>query len=190
MSKGSKGGGNSGLVAIVVGCFGFFGVREKLNGDALLAAQMQLKTLRDEITQVERNRSLSEIRAIELGYQIRQKVTEADVIRHYIDSLPFPAWIKKQRDDGQFVMVMINAAYEHKYDIRKARYEGNTDFEVWPHDVAQQYQNNDILVMESRGYHKSVEEVIENGKKLKRVVWKFSLKFNDGTFGVGGIITE
>lgn len=155
-----------------------------------MEAQQEMRALRDEVSLAEKERVKAEIRAIDLSYQIKRKINEVDVIRHYIDSLPFPAWIKKQRKDGAFVMVMINAAYEHKYSVRKARYEGRTDFDVWPHDVAQQYQNNDILVMESKGYHKSVETVIEEGKTLKRVVWKFSLVFDDGSLGVGGIITE
>lgn len=181
---------NVSLVTLIVGLLGLWGVREKSNSKQIETYQKRLADTQSRLDSEEKDRIKAEIRAIEMSFEIKRKVTESDIIERYIDSLPFPAWIKRQERDGDIVMVMINRAYEIKYDIKKARYEGKTDAQVWPRDLAKNFEKNDRLVLESKGYHRSNEKVIEDGKTKTVEVWKFSLEFQDGSFGIGGLIVE
>ena len=63
--------------------------------------------------------------------------------------IPLPSWLK----DIDGTMLAVNDAYERYFLIpngfSKSDYVGQTDFDVWNEEVAQQYIDNDILVLQS-----------------------------------------
>lgn len=128
---------------------------------------------------------------VELQALLRDNITRNGLYQTFLDGLPFPAWIKKMGDDGKFVMVMINNAYAHKFNISKDRYEGATDEEVWGKHIAKGFSISDSEVFESKGFVLTREYFPESGAGSKPAwhsIWKFSLKLGEEVYGVGGVV--
>lgn len=73
------------------------------------------------------------------------------VISLLIDLNPFPQWIKRLDTEPSgapaFRMLRINAAYERRWGIKRERYEGKLDSEVWPPDIAESFRDNDLVAV-------------------------------------------
>jgi len=118
-------------------------------------------------------------------------VTRTSLFQSFLDSLPFPAWIKRKDKDGVFRMVMINNAYVHKFGKSKARYKNATDEEMWGKEVAQGFVAADEKVFKSKGYLLTKELFPKRGGTSEATwhsVWKFSVMLGDEKYGVGGIV--
>jgi two-component system sensor histidine kinase UhpB len=63
--------------------------------------------------------------------------------RVFMDNSPALAWAK----DEQGRYVYLNAAYERQMQVRLADWLGRTDFDVWPHEVAEVFWANDQKVL-------------------------------------------
>jgi hypothetical protein len=76
---------------------------------------------------------------------------------HFLDGLPFPAWLKQEVviDKGlptehvEFRMVHLNERYTESFGKTLGAYQGRTDYEIWPEDVAQEFFANDYSVLTS-----------------------------------------
>lgn len=178
-SKGFLGG----LMSIAVGVVGIWGTREFFLSEKINEVQTQVEKCRDSVTE-------AKIQVIQLTYDLKVKVNKHKIIEKYLDSLPFPAWVKQQTNDGQFVMIMINDAYVNLFGKSKELYQGKTDFEIWPEDLAKVYHMNDRIVAETFDYHRSLEYVLIDGRKRQVEVWKFSVRLSETVYGVGGIIVD
>tara|TARA_R110000744_G_scaffold147612_7_gene260591 strand:+ start:4888 stop:5637 length:750 start_codon:yes stop_codon:yes gene_type:complete len=127
----------------------------------------------------------------ELRGELKSNITRSGLYQSFLDSLPFPAWIKIKEPDGKFRMVMINDAYVHQFGISKARYQGSTDAELWSAEVARGFTETDEEVFKSKGYVLAKELFPVNGKNSKLAwhsVWKFSVLIGKEKYGVGGIV--
>lgn len=108
----------------------------------------------------------------------------------FIEHMPLPCWAK----DLNFKMIWINAEYEQNWNIKKSQYEGKTDFDVWPKEIADQFRYHDLLVMQNKTLLETIEEVPIDRHKVKDLErWKI-LKFpiyKDGELvGIGGIAQQ
>ena len=131
------------------------------------------------------------VQNVELQARLRDNITRTDLYQVFLDGLPFPAWIKQRNSEGVFVMVMINTAYEHRFGVSKARYEGSTDEEIWGAEVSQGFFISDNDVFVSKGYTLTREyfpSTAGGSDPAWYSVWKFSLKLGDNKYGVGGVM--
>lgn len=123
--------------------------------------------------------------------ELTVSVTRASLFQSFLDSLPFPAWIKHKDKDGVFRMVMINNAYAHKFGKTKARYKNATDEEMWGKEIADGFVAADEKVYNSKGYllTKELFPKGRDGSEIKwHSVWKFSVMLGSEKYGVGGIV--
>lgn len=107
----------------------------------------------------------------------------------FIENLPLPAWAKDM--DGK--MLWINSEYSMQFGIKPNEYEGRTDYDVWPFEIAEKLRKHDLEVARSGLTMRFKEEVPEtwgepNSRILIWTVQKFPIYGPDGKItAVGGI---
>lgn len=105
--------------------------------------------------------------------------------------IPLPMWLKNEKG----MVLFANKHYEDMFlkPIGKSisDYVGNTDFHVWPRDVALQFRAHDAQVIRNKAPLRVIEEIIvEDGRKLYLDVLKYP-RFSEGqTIGVAGIVLD
>jgi hypothetical protein len=104
--------------------------------------------------------------------------------------IPIPSWLK----DLDGTMLALNEAYEDNFlkplGLCRADYLGKTDFDIWDEDVAKEYQQNDVAVLQSpEKVWFGDERIIINGVDVTKE-WK-TLKYvrfaGDLEVGIGGM---
>lgn len=107
----------------------------------------------------------------------------------FIENCPLPTWCK----DVNGTMVWINNEYEQQWGIKSSMYEGRTDFDVWPADIAAAFRRHDQLVIAQKHTLVTVEAVPDrlndpNSPRREWRIWKFPVVNNTGdVVAVGGI---
>lgn len=100
---------------------------------------------------------------------------------------PLPMWLK----DTKGIILSVNRSYEETFLIPLNKtandYIGNTDFAVWPPEIAAQFQKNDSHVLKTGKPWRGVEEIqtetgIQKWNVLKYVRYAGTIKL-----GVAGI---
>ncbi len=102
----------------------------------------------------------------------------------FMNNNPAIAWVK----DDQGRHVYLNKTYEKRFGVTLEKWFGKTDFEVWPHDIAQTFWKNDQAVLASGKPIETVEETTEsNGSRAFWFNFKFPFQDSTGTRFVGGM---
>jgi PAS domain-containing protein len=83
-----------------------------------------------------------------------------------LSKMPYPAWVKVAQRDPKtgrvsFYMQYMNQSYTDWFGVRREDYIGKTDWDIWTHDVALSYYNNDASVLASQRAQRFTE-AIEN----------------------------
>jgi len=93
---------------------------------------------------------------------LRQRTDELNKRENYlrasIDNLPFFFWLK----DAEHRFLAVNNVFAEACGRNPTDIVGLTDFDVWPHELAEGYRKDDIEVIASRK-EKSVEEPVAGG---------------------------
>lgn len=141
--------------------------------------EKQLETQRKIDAQSQLLISQLQVENVALKSKIIDQFDQMGALYSFFQYMPGPAWMK----NPEGVMIWINKAYEKTYGISKLRYEGSTDFEVWPEEVAQQFRDNDLTVL-AKKEPITVTETI-NGEDW--VIWKFPVVLDGQIIGIGGV---
>lgn len=129
----------------------------------------------------------AQMRILKLELELGSKYGEQEAVKDYLESLPYPAWIKKSEenpkdpDRPRIKMWYINTAYENFFKVKRDYYIGKTDFDVWPIAVAQAFYDNDLHVL-SRASSRCEPEafpskIFEKTKVIEGFVCKGAFKF-------------
>jgi PAS domain S-box-containing protein len=108
-----------------------------------------------------------------------------------LGNIPDMAWLKDR--EGRFIA--SNEAFGKACGIHPEDLPGTTDFDIWPHELAEKYRADDVEVMET-GTRKQTEELMIDHDG--RQIWLETIKtpiYNDsgeviGTTGIGRDITD
>ncbi|MBX3304201.1 MAG: PAS domain S-box protein, partial [Nitrospira sp.] len=107
----------------------------------------------------------------------------------FMDNLHGFAWIK----DGQGRYLYVNRLFQESV-LKGVEWKEKTAYELWPVDVAEQYELNDRKVRESRVPLHTVESFIQHGEIRHAIVSKFPIVDHEGApilfGGVAVDITE
>lgn len=141
--------------------------------------------LRDQ-SKKQAERITSEVRAGFVGIN--------GLLRRYIEAMPFPAWIKLEhrKDDGRVELRMqfVNSQYTSLFGVATMSYEGRTDFEVWPNEVATDFYAHDLQVLGSGKAVRTTEKMsLPDGTPVMLTVLKFPID-KEGYRGVCGIVLK
>lgn len=99
-----------------------------------------------------------------------------DVLRTIIDNDPGISWVKKRIKEGEYQMVRVSAGYA-KIFLKgpPGLYDGKSDFDIWPKDIAAEFVANDEIVYTTQeGKH--VVELTTVGRIIGR---KFPVRLSD-----------
>lgn len=122
--------------------------------------------------------------------QLQDKISEVDLLNGFMESLPFPAWIKERGDDGIFRIVTINEQLTVEYGFTKREMIGNSDYELYPLDLAEEYQRGDREVYDSGSAFRSKTEIISRGERVPIEYIKFQMELPSGFQGIGGVVID
>jgi PAS domain S-box-containing protein len=102
----------------------------------------------------------------------------------FMDNSPAGAWMK----DEQGRHVYLNKILADHFNPRLEDWRGKTDFELWPHSIAEQFWKNDLIVLKEGRVIEVVEET-PNPEGDSTYWWNFKFPFQDasGKKYVGGM---
>lgn len=139
---------------------------------------------------------IAELKAIvamlEAELRFGPDLTPMEALLEFVEAFPLPAWLKRwDRETQQFVMVGINARYANFYGVTQDAYEGVTDFDVHPEEMAQSFYANDMRVLIKKGSDRFAEVVRKaNGQIVELTFYKFYIDLPDGTELIAGVQVE
>jgi hypothetical protein len=182
------------VVALMSSYFMFAG--QQVNSETgVYSSTLERMRVQDEmISTLQEQISTANLRILELEGQVRREANHHDIVQSFIDSIPLPMWVKRLNAEGVFEIYLINKKYSETYHIGKSRYQGQTDFDVWPMSIAEKYQADDRAVFFSGGYMQTVSDIPVRGvgtgesPTKKFSVLKFGVDLPLGAQGVGGIV--
>lgn len=165
-------------------------------GEAALRAQLmeQIRDVSDRLKSVEeecRELRLANISLASKNMKLEAKLDEQfnhlSVLHSYFEHIGTPCWLKGI--DGR--MIYINTAYEKEWSISRLKYEGNTDYDVWPKGVADKAVLNDNVVLTKlKGLtfkqRLPVDPEDPNGEYMTYTILKWPVMHRDEVIGVGG----
>lgn len=111
-----------------------------------------------------------------LKIQLATKYEPDEAVKTYIDNMPFPAWVKVvqgELDSPAFVMWYLNEAYEDFTGIPKERFIGKTAFDLYPDEMAEEFQKSDEEVLEGYSSLCMIRPRTDEGKKKHTQVCKW-----------------
>ena len=146
--------------------------------NARLRNEMSLLKQEFETLRLKSQEREKENRDVIQGLRIKVNMLESAHL-----NLPIPQWLK----DKNGIMLSINSAYEEIFGKSVSQYVGNTDYDVWPKEIADQFKKNDTKVKRTRK-HLQTQEFLEVDEHVQ--VWEVLKypRYEGSTFiGIGGI---
>jgi hypothetical protein len=108
----------------------------------------------------------------------------SDVLRTIVDNDPGLSWVKHRVKEGVYNMVRVSDGYAKLFLKGPAGlYDGKSDYDIWPKEIADQFVKNDELVYKTQEGHHIVEPTTE-GRFVGR---KFPVRLSDGQDYIVGI---
>ena len=159
---------------------------EQLAGyrDAELVWRQEIDAMRSRLARVDADNIL-----LKMKLETTTGSPRGNLVR-YLNALDMPAWAKEYDPaDDNFKILHATFEYEQAYCVTADRYRGKTDFEIWPKEFAQSYQEHDFDVLNKKA-SVQFDEVVrccDSGENITRRFHKFYLQLTDGTHIVGGI---
>ncbi len=95
-------------------------------------------------------------------------------------------WIKDSRGRYQ----LINRRYEELFHITKEQALGKTDYDLFPHEIAEQFLENDRAVLATGKPLSAEERVMQDDGLHTYISLKFPIREPDGSTTVCGIATD
>ena len=134
----------------------------------------------------------AQIRIIDLEAKVRIDVNEKELMAEFLDSLPFPAWIKRYREeDGEFVMTLLNDEYTAAYGYTSDFYIGKTDSDVHDPVVAESFRKQDLFVYNNKEIVIREQTLVTKSGVVKNLfIYKFLLYMPNGDIAIGGVAID
>jgi PAS domain S-box-containing protein len=108
-------------------------------------------------------------------------------LRSFLENSEVVAWMKDE--DGRHVYLSEN--YQKRFGVRFADWQGKTDFELWPHDAAEQFRRNDLAVLAADRSLEVIEQApLADGSRSWWRSSKFTFRDASGRRFVGGLGVE
>lgn len=154
-----------------------------------------LKLLQGLAQQIARQ-SLAEKRALSAYVEVERQVAERtrelresdERFRIFMDNSPAIAWIK----DEEGGLVYASQVFEKHFGLTATDWQGKTDFDLWPKEIAESFRQNDRAVLaDGRPMHTEEKtEVLATGQESYWFTYKFPLTDRAGQRYVAGIAVD
>lgn len=151
----------------------------------------EYEELRNKYNKLELDNVDLKAKIAELELKVSEQFDHIAILEAYYEHMPGPAWMK----DSSSRMFFINRAYENEWGVSKLKYEGMTDHDIWPPDVADAFVRNDVEVIERRAGFvtdeqvpaRALEPISEANPTAAWRIWKFPVVIKGEVVGIGGI---
>ena len=197
-------------LAVVAGAW--FSLQGSVQSSTAEAESIRLESAFKRIEHLEKQmneqQATSSAKIVELTSQVFRLQTQLNknldidnLFEEFMEALPFEAWVKevdkKENGDVVFRMKSLNKRYQFTFGITQSRYEGSTDYKIWPEEIANQFRANDLAVYNSkassvvREYYPKDYGILSGLKSPeKRYVLKMYLELIDGEPLIFGMILD
>jgi PAS domain S-box-containing protein len=119
--------------------------------------------------------------------RVEQALEESkSLFQNFMDHSPAVAFMKDEA--GRYLYV--NGVFERLFGMRLADLLGKDDFEVWPQDIARQFRENDLAVLEAGRPLELVETVHHADGLHQWLTLKFPFEFSPGKRSVAGLAVD
>lgn len=151
--------------------------------------QMESQSIRFEkiISKLTKDNIELKLQLVQVSAELNINMNKTELYQNVLNTLPFPAWIKRMDADGQFRMVMINEQFTSQYGITPSEYVGRTDFQVHPKELATKYFEADRKVLSSGKGFTEYEVSIQGGEEVQTLVYRFIFNLPNNIDGVAGV---
>lgn len=123
----------------------------------------------------------------ELELRVAQRTAELEAIsqalreseerfRAFMDNSPTIAWSK----DEQGRLIYWNRAFQQRFQARWPDWQGKTDEELWPAEIAQRFRQKDAVVFRSGQTVEGIDEIPDRQGGVSSW-WNFRFPFQDAT---------
>jgi PAS domain S-box-containing protein len=121
-------------------------------------------------------------------HHVEQALRETEsLFRAFMDNNPALAWMK----DSQFRFLYFNRASEEIARERGVDYQGRTDFDLWPPEIAAPIRADDQVVLDENRCLQFVESTLDTMGQMRHwQVSKFPFRDGAGRLYVGGTAVE
>jgi PAS domain S-box-containing protein len=111
-------------------------------------------------------------------------------LRAFLENSAVIGWLKDE--EGRYVF--LSETYEQRFGVSLKQWEGKTDFELWPSEIAEEFRRNDVAVLTSDQPTEVIEHTLDpQGRQTWWLNRKFTYRDAGGQRYVGGLgvdITE
>ena len=125
--------------------------------------------------------------AIEKDTLTRKLAASDASFRSFMEASPAAAFIK----DAKGRMVFCNSALSSWYGAKPEEWIGKTDFDIWPHEFAQQYRERDLKILETNTPIRFDDNCpAPDGTPMSWSVYKFPFTNAEGERFVAGVAID
>ena len=178
-------------LAAVTGIFGYMQAGKSNEPDLFnVVSERAIITERLLAEERELNAELqAKLSASLMQVSVSVSTTPRATIRSFLSALRLqPAWCKEfVPEEESFRMLFVNDSYERFYGVTSAKYEGKTDAEMWPENLAKAYNINDHETLREKSQKVMRELVLVDGQSWMVDFWKFYVPIPVGVDLVCGI---
>ena len=130
-------------------------------------------------------------RTAELSAEIAERRRTEEVLREseerfraFMDNSPAIAFIK----DGAGRYLYLNRPFEEHFGMKLSEWAGKTDFDAWPHELAESMRANEAIVLQTEQPKEFIESIpVPGGGNEEWLVLKFALRDRTGEKFIGGV---
>lgn len=120
---------------------------------------------------------------------LAEKINEADIVRQWMDDMPFEGWAKRLNKDGALVIIALNKSFTETYGLSWEEAVGKTDKELFSEEIALEYLETDLEVIKTGIPSIQVDHfIMPDGTKVDIRNIKWRIQFADGTYGSAGMV--
>lgn len=157
----------------------------------IVALQTRVGDLEERLARYSAQNTQQQIEIAALRATIDTDLEFQDLLCSILEAQPGVNWAKvvDAGENGQpeFHMACLDAEYRATFGIQAFQYIGQTDFEIWDEETAQQFYNNDLQVLTTRAPLNTYEtwEHRGTGQLVQGRLTKFYFTFGGLEFIIG-----
>lgn len=127
----------------------------------------------------------------EINAKLSVKINEAEIVRQWMDDMPFEGWAKRFNEDGELIIIALNKRFTESYGLTRDQAIGKTDKELFTQQIADQYLETDYKVITTGVPSVQVDNfIMPDGEVIDIRNIKWRIEFADGTYGSAGMVIK
>lgn len=109
------------------------------------------KVLYERIAVLEERVAFLTQEMIKKDLELAKRYDNLERYKRSLDRMPFPVAVKLEKGVGTNSIIVnwhVNTEYQNRYSVTQAHYYGRADAEIWPQEIAAQFEINDRKILQ------------------------------------------